>query len=124
VRRIFALSAAGSGYARIAKLLNAEHAPAPRAKGQRPVGWSPSTVKVILDRRLYLGEQVWNRTQKRDSWGQKRWRRRPTTAWLVLPPSCRRLRGECSANDERETSSPITCSPDSRGVGSVAEASA
>jgi DNA invertase Pin-like site-specific DNA recombinase len=82
VRRIFALSAAGTGYTRIAKLLNAEHAPAPRPKGNRPAGWSPSTVKVILDRRLYLGEAVWNRSQKRNGWGEAAWRRRPESEWI------------------------------------------
>ncbi len=82
VRRIFESSAAGTGYTRIAKQLNAEHAPAPRPKAGRLVGWSPSTVKVILDRRLYLGEVVWNRTQKCDTWGQKRPQDRPETEWI------------------------------------------
>ncbi len=82
VRRIFALCASGIGYTRIAKLLNAEHAPAPRPRRERPVGWSPSTVKVILDRRLYVGDLIWNRTQKRDAWGQKHLRRRPESEWI------------------------------------------
>ena len=84
VRRIFDLSAAGIGYSRIAKQLNAEQAPAPRPKANRPAGWSPSTVKVILGRRLYLGEVIWNRTQKRDSWGQKRLQRRPEADWIRM----------------------------------------
>jgi site-specific DNA recombinase len=82
VRRIFALSTAGSGYSRIAKHLNAECASAPRPKAGRPVGWSPSTVKVILGRRLYLGDVIWNRTRKRDSWGQARPLHRPETEWI------------------------------------------
>jgi len=36
-------------------------------------------VKEILDRRLYLGEVTWNRTQKCDTWGQKNQRTRPET---------------------------------------------
>ncbi len=82
VRRIFTLCAAGTGYTRIAKLLNAEHAPAPRPKAGRLAGWAPSSVKEILDRRLYLGEVVWNRTQKCDTWGQKNQQTRPETEWI------------------------------------------
>jgi site-specific DNA recombinase len=82
VRRIFDLSAKGTGYTRIAKLLNAEHAPAPKPKAGRPSGWSPSTVKVVLERRLYLGEVVWSRTKKRDAWGRKALRHRPEADWI------------------------------------------
>jgi DNA invertase Pin-like site-specific DNA recombinase len=82
VRRIFEMSAAGTGYSRIAKLLNAEGAPAPRPKCGRPAGWSPSTVKVILDRRLYLGELVWNRRKKRDAWGHRAPHVRPESEWI------------------------------------------
>jgi site-specific DNA recombinase len=82
VRRIFALCAAGTGYTRIAKLLNAEHALAPRPKAGRLAGWAPSSVKEILDRRFYLGEMVWNRTQKCDKWGQKNQRSRPEREWI------------------------------------------
>src|SRR5256885_2460393 len=38
VRRIFELCAAGVGYTRIAKVLNDEHAPSPRAQQDRPAG--------------------------------------------------------------------------------------
>ncbi len=102
VRRIFAMSAAGMGYSRIARTLNAEGAPAPKPKrvrdasgklqATRAPGWSHSTVKVILDRRLYLGEAVWNLTKKRDKWGKKiRGKRlplRPETEWIrtAAPP--------------------------------------
>ena len=82
VRRMFDLSANGYGYARIAKLLNTEGAPRPRPKPGRPSGWAPSSVKEILDRRLYLGELVWNRTRKRDAWGQVRFAARPDREWI------------------------------------------
>jgi site-specific DNA recombinase len=82
VRRIFDLCAAGTGYTRIAKLLNAEGAPAPRPKRSRPIGWAPTSVKEILERRLYLGELVWNRTRKRNAWGQKRLTHRPEPEWI------------------------------------------
>lgn len=90
------------GYSRIARTLNAEGALAPKPKrvrdssgklqATRSPGWSHSTVKVILDRRLYLGEAVWNRTKKRDKRGKKiRGRKlplRPESEWIrtAAPP--------------------------------------
>src|SRR5918993_679623 len=65
VRRIFELCAAGTGYTRIAKLLNHERAPCPRPQQSRPAGWAPTSVHAILRRRLYRGEVVWNQTRKR-----------------------------------------------------------
>jgi site-specific DNA recombinase len=82
VRRIFDLCAGGTGYTRIAKALNAQGAPAPRPKSGRPVSWAPSSVKEILDRRLYLGEVLWNQTEKRNSWGQVDSRARPEHDWI------------------------------------------
>jgi site-specific DNA recombinase len=146
VRRIFDLCAAGTGYTRIAKLLNAEHAPAPRPKPGRLSGWAPSSVKEIIDRRLYLGEMVWNRTQKCDSWGQKNQQARPETEWIRrsapalrivsddqwhaahgrLAGTRERLKKALGAWDipKRMTSTPITSFRALRGVRSVAEASA
>src|SRR5207244_2760344 len=43
VRRIFQLRAEGVGQNRIAKMLNAERAIAPRAQQGRPRAWAPST---------------------------------------------------------------------------------
>jgi site-specific DNA recombinase len=63
VRRIFALSAAGNGYTRIAKTLNAERVPSPRPQQGRPAGWSPSSIHELLRRPLYRGELVWNKTR-------------------------------------------------------------
>src|SRR2546425_4092995 len=77
VRRIFELCAAGTGYTRIAKLLNAERAPAPRPQQSRPAGWAPTTVNEILHRSLYRGEVTWNRTRKRNRWGQHNQTARP-----------------------------------------------
>jgi site-specific DNA recombinase len=81
VRRIFDLCAAGNGYTRIAKLLNDERAPSPRPQQARPAGWAPSSVNEILHRPLYRGEVVWNRTRKRDRWGQHRAAARPEGDW-------------------------------------------
>jgi site-specific DNA recombinase len=82
VRRIFELSAAGNGYTRIAKTLNDDRAPSPRPQLGRPAGWAPTTVKEVLDRPLYRGEIVWNRTRKRNQWGQHRQAPRPAGEWF------------------------------------------
>jgi len=82
VRRIFALCAAGTGYTRMARQLNAEQAPAPRAQQQRRAGWSPSTIYEVLHRPLYRGEIVWNKTRKRDAEGKTAVTSRPEEEWL------------------------------------------
>ena len=84
VRRIFELCAAGTGYTRIAKLLNSERAPAPRPQRARPAGWAPSSVNEILHRPLYRGEIVWNRTRKRNQWGQHDQQPRAAADWMHL----------------------------------------
>lgn len=90
VRRIFDLCARGTGYTGIAKLLNADHAPAPRPQQDRPAGWSPSTVNEILHRSLYRGEVMWNRSRKRNRWGQQHQTARPSEEWMRLDvPSVR-----------------------------------
>jgi site-specific DNA recombinase len=82
VRQIFELCAAGTGYTRIAKLLNTSHAPAPRAQADRPTGWAPSTVNDVLHRELYRGVVIWNRTRKRDRRGRRRQTVRPNADWM------------------------------------------
>lgn len=80
--RIFELYADGYGKTRIAKLLNEERAPAPRAQRGRPSGWSPSSIHEILRRPLYRGQCVWGMTAKRDQSGQKRQHARPKEEWV------------------------------------------
>jgi len=70
VNRLFELAADGHGVKTIARILNAESALAPRKAG-RVAGWSPSTVRGVLQNELYRGVAVWNRTKKRDAWGQR-----------------------------------------------------
>ena len=65
VRRIFALCAEGKGLRAISKLLNAEGASSPPATK----GWAPSSLRVVLHRRLYMGELVWGQTAKRNRAG-------------------------------------------------------
>ena len=86
VRRIFRLYVAGHGFTTIAKLLNAEHAPSPRARPllTKPAGWVSSSVRTIILRRLYHGQQVWGCTKKRLPSGVKRPQRRPEKDWLTI----------------------------------------
>jgi DNA invertase Pin-like site-specific DNA recombinase len=64
VARIFTLRASGTGYTRIAKTLNREHAPCPRPQQGRPAGWAPTTVRAILHNELYRGVVVTFRTEE------------------------------------------------------------
>lgn len=83
VRRIFQLCAAGYGYPRIARTLNDDGALAPRSQRGRPAGWAPSSVREVLFRPLYRGDVVWNRTRKRDRWGQHHTSDRAVGEWIT-----------------------------------------
>ena len=85
IRRIFELCAKGFGRIAIAKKLNAEGAPAPRAQQGRPRAWAPTSVREVLNRDLYRGVIVWNRTRKRDAWGKVKQSDRPESDWLQVP---------------------------------------
>lgn len=85
VRSIFELAADGIGQVQIAKRLNAEGMPAPRAQQGRPCAWVQSSIHAVLFRERYRGEIVWNKTRKRDRWGQTRVSDRPETDWLRVP---------------------------------------
>ena len=80
VRRIFALCAEGQGFTRIAKALNEDGVTPPR----RASGWAPTAIREILLRTLYRGEVVWNRIQKRDRWGVKKYLDRPEAEWIQI----------------------------------------
>jgi hypothetical protein len=85
VCHIFEPTAQGRGKTAIAKILNEEGAPAPRAQQGRPSGWAASSVHEILHRPLYRGEIVWNRTRKRNAWGQQHQSARPEREWMRSP---------------------------------------
>jgi site-specific DNA recombinase len=85
VRRIFRLCADGVGQTRIAKQLNAESAIAPRAQQGRPRAWAPASVHEILFREIYRGIIAWNRTRKRNQWGQHQQTARPAGDWIHVP---------------------------------------
>jgi site-specific DNA recombinase len=84
VRQIFAMCADGQGVKTIARTLNDRGAASPRAQQGRPSGWSPSSVREVLYRELYRGLIVYNKTKKRDQWGQKRVADRPEADWLRI----------------------------------------
>jgi DNA invertase Pin-like site-specific DNA recombinase len=90
VARIFERCVAGAGLRTIAKELNEDRAPAPRAQQDRPRAWAPSSVREVLYRDLYRGRIVWNKTQKRNAWGQTKQRQRPASEHIEIPaPSLR-----------------------------------
>ena len=82
VRDIYRRYVEGHGMRTIARQLNAEVAPCPKPYQGRPAGWAPSSTREILYRPLYRGEVVWNKTRKRNSWGQVEQRDRPESDWL------------------------------------------
>ena len=76
--------AAGLGLKRLAIALNREGAVSPRSQQGRPAGWAPSSLRSILWRELYRGRVVWNRTRKRDAWGQSHQAARPEGDWIAV----------------------------------------
>jgi site-specific DNA recombinase len=79
VRRIFALYAEGDGLTRIAKRLNADGVPAPRAGTG---SWVPTAVREIIRRLLSAGRVVRNKSQKITRRGTKAQRQRAEAEWL------------------------------------------
>jgi DNA invertase Pin-like site-specific DNA recombinase len=82
IRRIFQLCAEGYGIKAIAKRLNAEGAPSPRAQQGRSQTWAPTSVREVLYRPAYRGELVWGQTAKRDKWGRQHQSNRPEGEWI------------------------------------------
>jgi site-specific DNA recombinase len=90
VREIFDRCSRGQGLRTIARSLNDAGAACPRSQQGRPAGWCPSSVREALYRPLYRGEIVWNRTRKRNTWGQKQQHGRPAADWVnVAAPQLR-----------------------------------
>ena len=76
IREIFELAGnRGIGGRRITNLLNARKVPAPRSRH-----WSTSTIHVILNNRVYVGDQVWNRSSKAGRHGRKK---NDMDSWIV-----------------------------------------
>jgi site-specific DNA recombinase len=82
--RIFELAAAGYGQRRIAIHLNDEGALAPSAQQGRPRAWCPASIHEVLHRPRYRGEIIYNKTAKRDRWGQRRRTARAASEWITI----------------------------------------
>lgn len=78
VRRIFEEVAAGRGFGRIARSLNADHIPGPRGNG-----WAMTAVREIALRELYVGRVVYGRTRWQDRAGTKVKVDTPRSEWIV-----------------------------------------
>lgn len=85
VRRIFDMAAAGAGFKRIAKQLNDERVPCPRAQRGRPAGWGPSSIRPALFRTLYKGVITWGKTRGRNESGERRQLKQNADQWLTVP---------------------------------------
>lgn len=87
VRRIFGMSAEGASLKTIAKTLNAEGVPAPRArKGKIGAGWCPSAAREMLYNSRYAGRIIWNRTRyvKVPGTNRRIARPRPPEEWHTI----------------------------------------
>jgi site-specific DNA recombinase len=102
VTRIFERCVAGAGLRSIAKELNEARALAPRAQRDRPKSWAPSSVREVLYRDLYRGLIVWNKTQKRNPWGQTKQRQRPVGEHIEIPAPSLRIVPEALWNAAHE----------------------
>ncbi|HLH33230.1 MAG TPA: recombinase family protein [Alloacidobacterium sp.] len=98
VRRIFEMSANGQSLKTIAKTLNHECVPSPRPRsGNKYATWSPTCIREMLRRDLYVGKVVWNTSRFVKTPGtNKRVRRpRPESEWrVVLHPELRIIEDE------------------------------
>ena len=81
VTRVFEMYASGFGLAGIAKALNEDRIPLPHG-GTR--GWCPTAIRDILQRELYQGVVLWNRTQAIQLGGTRKQRKRPESEWLRI----------------------------------------
>ena len=91
VRQMFDLYLAGHGVRGIAKHLNQLGAPCPRSQQGRASGWSGTSVWALLQRPIYHGEIIWNKTRKRDRWGQQHQTPRPEREWIRVPVPALRI---------------------------------
>ena len=91
VRRVFEMSARGHGFRDIAKTLTRMRCPSPRAQQGRPRGGRRHRFEKCCTGRAYRGIRVWNKTKKRDGWGQKRRSNRSPDEWLEVPARVSRI---------------------------------
>jgi site-specific DNA recombinase len=84
VHKIFEMAATGTGFKRIAKALNAERVPCPRAQQGRPNGWASSSIRPVLFRTVYRGVITWGKTKKRDEFGDSRQVKQSADQWMSV----------------------------------------
>ena len=85
VRRIFQMYAKGLSLRRIAYQLNDDHVPSSQPqKGRTSRTWCVSSVRVILRNQRYVGQLLWNTTQKVrvPKTGRRVKRPRPESEWV------------------------------------------
>jgi site-specific DNA recombinase len=95
VVRIFEMCAAGSGYGKIAHILNDAGAPAPspRRPGRRR-SWSTTTVRDALMREAYRGAITWNVRRREMRHGRRAATRRPPGEWVARQDESLRIVSE------------------------------
>ena len=81
VTRVFEMYASGFGLAGIAKALNEDRILPPHGG---TLGWCPTALRDILQRDLYRGVALWNRTQAIQRGGTRKQRKRPESEWLRI----------------------------------------
>ena len=86
IRRIFQMIAEGRGYARIAKVLNAEGIPSPTGRG-----WATSGVRACVLRELYRGRIVYGKTQWQDRGGERVKVDTPPETWITVEAPALRI---------------------------------
>ena len=104
VRRIFELSAGGTGYTRMAKLLNAEGAPSPRPQQGRPAGGPRRRKGKPSDRRLYVGEVILELNEEAERLGPAP--RLGPPRKRMAPPARARAPGHLRGRMERHARAP------------------
>lgn len=85
VRRVFSLCAAGRGMHGIAKTLNREGVPAPKAAYRPGARWSSGAVSAMLSCPSYKGEEYRGRAR----WSGRSRQSLPESDWIRLPDGVR-----------------------------------
>jgi site-specific DNA recombinase len=97
VRRIFTMYAAGTSLKNVAKTLNKDKVPTPRARSGRTNGtWCPSAIREMLRNEIYVGLLIWNRAHfvKKPGTNKRVRRERPRKDWKVASRPELRIIGE------------------------------
>jgi hypothetical protein len=96
VKRIFQMALEGESCYNIARRLEKEQIPTPRAllmetygkyatpiRAKYPTKWEKNTIRDILQNPIYLGKLIWQKTQKK-SFKDKRIVHKPEEEWIIV----------------------------------------